>query len=156
MDLYRTQPGFPAPRYLVITDGKPTTRTCRGLIVVLTPPSVRRVKDVRALLRQERWLPPTPGGLTLDGLTARVPALRPFRGIEVRLPSGETAWVCWRQWSGANEETLTLLSEMTAPLTVPVGEPDADFYLAAQAVRTLGGAVLDPPRAQAPAPNEAY
>ncbi len=156
MHLSHTQTVRGTTRYLLQSDDARAARPDTGLIVMLTPPSVQRIKNVPLLLRRERWLPASPHAPTLDELTAQVPALRPFRGIQIRLPGGETAWLRFGRWTGGPAATLARLAARTAALPVPAHEPDSDYFLASEIVRLLGGEVLDPPRALAPAPAEAY
>ena len=156
MRLSHTQALRGTVRYLLLPEDPQAANPDAGLVVTLDPPAVSRVKSVPQLLRRERWLPAPPNAPTLDALTARVPALRPFRGIQIRLPGGETAWLRFGRWTGGPAATLAHLTARTAALSVPAHEPDADFFLASEIVRGLGGEVLDPPRALAPAPAEAY
>ena len=156
MRLSHTQTLRGRTRYLLLPEDPQAANPDAGLVVTPDPPAVARVKSVPQLLRRERWQPAPPDAPTLDALTARVPALRPFRGIQIRLPGGDTAWLRFGRWSGGSAPTLARLAEKTAALTVPAHEPDADFFLASEIVRQLGGEVLDPPRALAPAPAEAY
>ena len=146
MEVYRTHISRTQARYLVLTDPDPKTGALRGVIVDVLPQTVRRVKSIPALLKAERWQVPGKEDLTLDALVRAVPALRRHRGIEIRLPSGVTAWILWRQWSSADAETQALLTQTTQPLAVPAYEPDGDYFLAACAVESLGGEVLDLPR----------
>lgn len=94
-------------RYLLLPEDPQAANPEAGLVVTLTPPAVSRVKNVPQLLRRERWQPAGPDAPTLDALTARVPALRPFRGIQIRLPGGETAWLRFGQWSGGPDTVLS-------------------------------------------------
>ncbi len=156
MRLSHTQAMRVTARYLLLPEDPQAANPDAGLIVTLTPPAVQRVKNVPQLLRRERWQPVGPDAPTLDALTARVPALRPFRGIQIRLPGGDTAWLRFGRWTGGPDAALTRLTARTAALSVPAHEPDSDFFLASEIVRELGGEVLDPPRAFAPAPADAY
>ncbi len=140
----------------MLTDPDPKTSALRGVIVDVLSQTVRRVKSVPALLRAERWQVPGKDALTLDALVGAVPALRRHRGIEIRLPSGVTAWILWRQWSSADPGTQALLTQTTQPLAVPAYEPDGDYFLAACAVEILGGEVLDPPRSSLSLGEDAY
>ncbi len=156
MRLSHTQTLRGTVRYLLLPEDPSAAHPDAGLAVTLDPPAVQRVKSVPQLLRRERWQPAGLDAPTLDALTARVPALRPFRGIQIRLPGGETAWLRFGRWTGGPAAALARLTAHTAALSVPDHEPDADFFLASEIVRELGGEVLDPPRAFAPAPAEAY
>ncbi len=156
MRLSHTQTLRGTVRYLLLPEDTLAANPDAGLIVTLDPPAVQRVKSVPQLLRRERWQPAAPDAPTLDALTARVPALRPFRGIQIRLPGGETAWLRFGRWTGGPDAMLARLTARTAALSVPAHEPDSDFFIASEIVRVLGGEVLDPPRAFAPAPAEAY
>ena len=142
--------------FLVSTDGDPDTWEGAGVVVDTSAKTVQRVKQVQKLVRQGNWNFPGKNAPTLDKLVQRVPALRPYRGIEIRLPDGTTAWIRWRQWSSANPTVQERLTETTRTLTVPVYELDGDYFLAAQAVAVLGGEVLDQSRAPAEAAEEAY
>ena len=156
MRLSHTQTLRGRTRYLLLPEDPQAANPDAGLIAALEPPAVHRVKSVPLLLRRERWQPVGPDAPTLDALTARVPALRPFRGIQIRLPGGETAWLRFGRWTGGPAATLARLTATTAALNVPAHEPDGDYFLASEIVRQLGGEVLDPPRAFALAPAEAY
>lgn len=156
MRLSHTQAVRGTTRYLVLPEDPQAANLDAGLIVTLAPPAVQRIKSVPQLLRRERWQPAAPNAPTLDALTTRVPALRPFRGIQIRLPGGDTAWLRFGRWTSGPDAALTRLTARTAALSVPAHEPDTDFFLASEIVRQLGGEVLDPPRAFAPAPAEAY
>lgn len=156
MRLSHTQTLRGTVRYLLLPEDPQAANPDAGLTVTLDPPTVQRVKSVPQLLRRERWQPVGPEAPTLDILTARVPALRPFRGIQICLPGGETAWLRFGRWTGGPAATRARLTARTAALSVPTHEPDADFFIASEIVRVLGGEVLDPPRAFAPAPAEAY
>jgi hypothetical protein len=142
--------------FLVATDGNPDTWEGAGVVVDTQAKTVQRVKQVQKLVRQGQWKSPGKNAPTLDKLVQRVPALRPYRGIEIRLPSGTTAWIRWRQWSSADATVQARLTETTSALTVPVYELDGDYFLATQAVAALGGEVLDLSRAPAEAADEAY
>lgn len=143
-------------RFLIETDPDPKTGIQRGLVVDPEAGTVRRVPSVPALLKAERWQPATAGDPTLDDLTRSVPALRRFRGIEIRLPSGVTAWVLWRRWTSADPATEARLSAITASLTVLAYEPDGDYFLASACAAHLGGEVLDPTRSALTLGDEAY
>ncbi len=156
MRLSHTQTLRGTVRYLLLPEDPQAANPDAGLMVTLEPPAVQRVKSVPQLLRRERWQPIGHEAPTLDALTARVPALRPFRGIQIRLPGGETAWLRFGRWTGGPDATLTRLTARTAALSVPAHEPDSDFFIVSEIVRQLGGELLDPPRAFAPAPAEAY
>ena len=156
MRLSHTQTLRGRTRYLLLPEDPQAANPNAGLVVTLDPPAVSRVKNVPLLLRREQWLPAPSDAPTLDALTARVPALRPFRGIQIRLPDGDTAWLRFGHWTGGSDAVLARLTSTTAALSVPAHEPDGDYFLASEAVRLLGGEVLDPPRAFAPAPAEAY
>ena len=131
-------------------------KTLRGVIVSVEAGTVARVPSVPALLRAEAWQPIDRVDPTLVELVQRVPALRRFRGIEVRLPGGETAWIRWRVWSSENAAALTRLRQATEALAVPAYEPDGDYFLACRAVALLGGKVLDPPRSVPALGEESY
>lgn len=156
MEVYRTQISRTQTRYLVLTDPDPKTGVQRGVIAEVPAKTVRRVKSVPALLQAERWQPPGKEDLTLDALVRLVPALRRHRGIEVRLSSGSTAWILWRQWSSADPEIQALLTQTTQSISVPAYEPDGDYFLASQAVEVLGGEVLDAPRSALVLGDDAY
>ena len=156
MRLSHTQTLQGRTRCLILPEDPHAANPEAGLIATLDPPAVQRVKNVPQLLRRERWQPAGPDSPTLDDLTARVPALRPFRGIQIRLRGSETAWLRFGRWTGGSEAALARLTAATAALTIPAHEPDGDYFLASETVRLLGGEVLDPPRAFAPAPAEAY
>jgi hypothetical protein len=142
--------------FLVSTDGDPDTWEGSGVVVDTQAETVQRVKQVQKLVRQGQWKSPGQNAPTLDKLVQRVPALRPYRGIEIRLADGITAWIRWRQWTSANPAVQERLTETTGPLTVPAYELDGDYFLATQAVAALGGAVLDQSRAPAEAADEVY
>ena len=156
MEIVRKQTARGLSRFLILTDPDPKTGTARAITVDVQAQTVARVKNAAALLRSADWRPLTPADPDLDELVRRVPALRRHRGIEIRLPSGVTAWILWRQWSSASADTQRLLMEATAPLHVPAYEPDADYFLAVQAASLLGGMVLDAPRSVLPLGQEAY
>lgn len=141
--------------FLVSTEGDPNTWEGAGVVVDTKEKTVQRVKQVQKLVRQGKWKTIRENDLTLDQLTRRVPALRPYRGIEIRLADGTTAWIRWRQWtsSPATQERLT---ETTRALTIPIDEMDGDYFLATQAIAALGGEVLDPSRAPAEPPGTVY
>ena len=140
----------------MLTDLDLKTGALRGVIVDVLSQTVRRVKSVPALLKAERWQVPGQEDLTLDALVGAVPALRRHRGIEIRLPSGITAWILWRQWTCTDPEVQARLTQTTQPLAVPAFEPDGDYFLAACAVEILGGEVLDPPRSSQNLGDDAY
>ncbi len=156
MRLSHTQTLRGTVRYLLLPEDPQAANPDAGLMVTLDPPAVQRIKNVPQLLRRERWQPVGPDAPTLDALTIRVPALRPFRGIQIRLNGGETAWLRFGRWTSGPAAMLARLTARTAALSVPAHEPDSDYFLASEIVRLLGGEVLDPPRALAPAPAEAY
>lgn len=156
MELVRKQTQRGHARFLILTDPDPKTGAARAVAVDLSARTVERVKNADALLRSAAWQPLTPADPDLDALVRQVPALRRHRGIEIRLPSGVTAWILWRQWSSADLNAQRLLMEATAPLRVPAYEPDADYFLAVQAVAFLGGVVLDAPRSAFSLGHEAY
>ncbi len=143
-------------RFLIETDPDPKTGIQRGLVVDLSTGSVQRVPSIPALLKAERWHLLEEGDPTLDDLVHQVPALRRFRGIEIRLPSGMTAWVLWRRWTSTDTALEARLSEITAALAVPAYEPDGDYFLALACAARLGGDVLDPPRSAPALGDEAY
>ncbi len=146
MELIRRQIQRGHTRFLILTDPDPKTGAARAVIVDRQARTVERVKNAAALLKTAAWQPLTKADPSLDDLVREVPALRRYRGIEIRLPSGVTAWILWRQWSSASADTQRLLAEATAPLSVPAYEPDGDYFLAVQAAALLGGEVLDAPR----------
>ena len=146
MEIYRLQKGPAGTRYLILTDPDPKTGAFRAVVADTELQTVRRIKSVPALLRSEKWQTPGKDAPALDALVQEIPALRRHRGIEIRLPSGITAWVLWREWSAADAEVQALLTQTTQPLAIPVDEPDGDYFLATHAVKVLGGEVLDPPR----------
>lgn len=156
MEIYRTQRNRDAARYLVLTDHDLKTGAPSFVVVDVAAKTVRRVKNVSTLLRSETWQMPSKNDLTLDALVKQVPALRPYRGIELRLRSGVSAWIRWRQWSSADADTQRQLTETTEQITVPSYEPDGDYFLAVQAAEALGGAVLDAPRSVLNLGKEAY
>lgn len=156
VEVYRTQISRTEVRYLVLTDPDPKTGVQRGIIADVLAQTVRRVKSVPALLRAERWQIPGKDDLTPDALVLSVPALRRHRGIEIRLPSGSTAWILWRQWSSTDAAAQALLTQMTEPISVPAYEPDGDYFLASCAVEVLGGEVLDVPRSVVALGEDAY
>ena len=156
MEIYRTQTDRTRRRYLVLTDPDPKTGAARGLIADISAQTVQRVPSVPALLRAERWQMPGSDALDLNALVRQVPALRRYRGIEIRLPSGVTAWVLWRQWTSADAGAAARLVQATQAVPVPAYEPDGDYFLAVQAAALLGGEVLDPPRSTPADLGEAY
>jgi len=156
LEIYRTQISRAQSRYLVLTDKDPNTGVQRAVIADIPAQTVRRVKSVPALLRAERWQMPGKSDLDLDALVRQVPALRRYRGIEIRLPSGAAAWVLWRQWSTADAGAQARLTETTQQISIPAYEPDGDYFLAAHAAAILGGEVLDAPRSALVLGNDAY
>jgi hypothetical protein len=142
--------------FLVATDGDPNTWEGSGVVVDTKEKTVQRVKQVQKLVRQGKWKAIRENDLTLNQLTARVPALRPYRGIEIRLADGTAAWIRWHQWSSDNPAAQERLTEITYAVTIPIDELDGDYFLAVQAVAALGGEVLDPSRAPEPPPDSAY
>lgn len=156
MELIRRQTQRGRTRFLLLTDPDPKTGAARAVIADMQAQTVERVKDAAALLRSAAWQPLTKADPDLDVLVRRVPALRRHRGIEIRLPSGVTAWILWRQWSSASADTQRRLTETTAPIPIPPYEPDADHFLAVQATALLGGSVLDAPRSALSLGPEAY
>lgn len=142
--------------FLVSTDGDPDTWQGAGVVVDTKDKTIERVKQVQKMMRQGKWKSLGKNAPTLDKLVHLVPALRPYRGIEIRLPDGVTAWVRWRQWSSANTVAQALLQATTGALSVPAYELDGDYYLASQAVAALGGEVLDLSRAPEEASAAAY
>ena len=156
MKFYAKQLQSGKPLFLLSTDGDPKTRASKGLLVSTKAKTVERVRDLPAVLKSGSWKPAAGNDPTLDALVRLVPALRPYRGIEVRLMSGKTAWIRWREWSSDDAKTLGLLTQTTAALVAPKYEPDGDFYLASQAIHLLGGEVLDPPRSRIIVPDDTY
>ena len=156
MKLYSKQIQQGKPIFLLATDGDPKTRASKGLLVSVKLKTVERVRDLPAVLKQGFWKSITGSDPTLDALASLVPALRPYRGIEVRLTTGKTAWICWRQWSSEDANAQALLTQATSALVAPKYEPDGDYYLAVQAMSVLGGEVLDPPRSRIVVPDDTY
>ena len=143
-------------KFLISLDDDPKAASGAGLLVDTQAKTVQRVKDVPKLRKQSRWEPITGSDPTLDELVQRVPALRRYRGIEVRLPAGETAWIRWRQWSSESAAAQKLLADTTQAISIPAYEPDGDYFLAVQAVTILGGEILDAPRSVLILEDEAY
>ncbi len=156
MKLYAKQLQQGKPLFLLSTDGDPKTRESKGLLVSTRAKTVERARNLPLVLKSGTWKPTAGNDPSLDALVQLVPALRPYRGIEVRLPSRQTAWICWREWSGEDAKVLALLTQATAALVAPKYEPDGDYYLASQAMEMLGGEVLDPPRSRIVVPDDAY
>ena len=119
MKIVRKQTARGLSRFLILTDPDPKTGAARAVTVDVQAGTVKRVKNAAALLRSAAWQPLTPADPDLDALVRRVPALRRHRGIEIRLPSGATAWILWRQGSSADPNAQRLLPEATPPLGVP-------------------------------------
>ena len=142
--------------FLVSTDGDPDTWEGAGVVVDTSAKTVQRVKQVQKLVRQGKWKAIRENDPSLDRLTARVPALRSYRGIEIRLADGTAAWIRWRQWTSDNPAAQESLTETTRALIVPIDEMDGDYFLATQAVAISGGEVLDRSRAPEPPPDSAY
>lgn len=156
MELIRKQLAHGLTRYLILTDKDLKTGADRAVIADPRAQTVQRVPDLPKLLRSEDWRALTSNDLTLDELVRQMPALRRFRGIEIRLPSGAAAWICWRRWECPDPDALALLTETTAAASIPAYEPDGDHFLAAHAVEVLGGEVLDPPRSAYASGSESY
>ena len=156
MELIRRQMQRGRTRFLVLTDPDPKLGVARALIVDRQTQTIERVKNAAALLKSAAWQPLTKTDPRLDDLVREVPALRRHRGIEIRLPSGVTAWILWRQWSSAAPEVQARLSALTQGVAVPAYEPDGDYFLAKHAAEALGGEVLDPPRSVVSLGNDAY
>jgi len=156
MKLYAKQLQSGKPLFLLSTDGDPKTRESKGLLVSTKAKTVERVRNLPLVLKSGSWKPVAGNDPSLDALVQLVPALRPYRGIEVRLPSGQTAWICWREWSGEDAKALALLTQATSALVAPKYEPDGDHYLASLAMELLGGEVLDPPRSRIVVPDDTY
>ena len=156
MEVYRTQLSRNRSRYLVLTDPDFKTGAPRAVVADVEAQTVQRVKSLPALLRTQSWQAPAPGSITLDTLVRQVPALRPYRGIELRLAPGKTAWIRWRAWSSSDEAVQRLLAETTRQITVPAYEPDADYFLASYAAEVTGGEVTDLPRSVLILGEEAY
>jgi hypothetical protein len=156
LEVYRTQISRAKSRYLILTEPDAKTGILRAVVADIQAQTVQRVKSVPALLRSERWQMPGKDDLTLDALVRQVPALRRHRGIEIRLASGRTAWILWRQWSSANAEIEALLTQTTQQISVPAYEPDGDYFLASRAAEILGGEVLDVPRTILALGDETY
>ena len=156
MKIVRKQTARSLSRFLILTDPDPKTGAARAVIADVQAGTVERVKNAAALLRSAAWQPLTSADPDLDELVRRVPALRRHRGIEIRLPTGVTAWILWRQWSSANPKVQAQLSALTQTASVPAFEPDGDYFLANYAAEALGAAVLDPPRSVLSLGSEAY
>ena len=156
MELVRKQTQRGQTRFLILTDPDPKTGAARAVSVDVQGQTVERVKNAAALLRSAAWQPLTQADATLDELVRKVPALRRHRGIEIRLPSGVTAWVLWRQWSSADAASQAQLSALTKEVVLPAYEPDGDHFLAEYAANVLGAEVLDPPRTALNLGGEAY
>lgn len=156
MELIRRQTQRGRTRFLILTDPDPKTGAARAVTVDMLAQTVERVKNAAGLLRSPAWQPLTKADPDLDALVRQVPALRRHRGIEIRLPSGVTAWVLWRKWSSADAAVQTQLSALTQDAVVPAYEPDGDFFLANYAAEALGAEVLDPPRTVLSLGTESY
>ena len=156
MEIVRKQTARGLCRFLLLTDPDPKTGAARAIAVDVQAQAVARVKNAAALLRSPVWQPLTPADPTLDELVRQVPALRRHRGIEIRLPSGVTAWVLWRQWSSADAAVQAELSALTQNAVIPAYEPDGDYFLADHAAKMLKAEVLDPPRSVLSFGREAY
>lgn len=156
MQLVRKQRPLSRGRFLILTDPDPKTGAVRAIIADAQAQTVERVKNAASLLRSAAWQPLTPADPDLDALVRRVPALRRHRGIEIRLASGVTAWVLWRQWSCAEAAVQARLSALTQNASIPAYEPDGDYFLAEYAAKALGAEVVDPPRSVLSLGNEAY
>ena len=156
MELARKHSQRGRARFLILTDPDPKTGTARAITVDVQAGTVERVKNAAALLRSPAWQPLASADPDLDALVRRVPALRRHRGIEVRLPSGVTAWILWRRWSSADPEAQARLSALTQNAPVPAYEPDGDYFLADYAAKALGAEVVDPPRSVLSLGSEAY
>lgn len=156
MELVRKQKSWGQERFLLLTDPDPKTGAARAVIADLPAQTVERVRNAAVLLRSSEWQLPGQSDPSLDDLVRRVPALRRHRGIEIRLASGATAWVLWRQWSSADPAVQAQLTMLIQEVPVPAYEPDGDFFLADYAVQVLGGEVLDPPRTALNLGREAY
>ena len=156
MEVIRKQMLRGRTRYLILTDPDPATGIARAVIADPQAQTVARVRSVPALFRSEVWQPLAGSDPALDDLVKSIPALRRYRGIEVRLHSGVSAWIRWRQWSSENADAQALLTETTGAMDVPKFELDGDYYLALQAVAVLGGRILDKPRSEYSAPDEGY
>ena len=156
MELVRKQKSRGRERFLLLTDPDPKTGMARAVIADLSAQTVERVRNAAALLRSPEWQLLAKNDPSLDDLVRRVSALRRHRGIEIRLASGATAWILWRQWSSADPAVQARLAALTGEVTVPAYEPDGDFFLAAHAAKLLGGEVVDPPRTTLNLGSEAY
>ena len=143
-------------KFLISLDDDPKAAPGAGLVADTHAGTVQRVKDMQKLRKQSRWEPITGSDPTLDKLVQSIPALRRYRGIEIRLSSGETAWIRWRQWSSESAAAQKLLADTTQAITLPTYEPDGDYFLAAQAITLLGGEILDAPRSVLILEDEAY
>lgn len=156
MELIRRQTLRGRTCFLILTDPDPKTGAARAVTVDIEAQTVERVKNAAVLLRSAAWQPLTSADPDLDELVRRVPALRRHRGIEVRLPSGVTAWILWREWSSADTAVQAQLSALTEEIIIPTYEPDGDYFLAVYAAKARGGEVLDPPRSVLNLGSEAY
>ena len=156
MELIRKQLHHGRLRFLALTDPDPKTGAARAVIADVEAGTVERVRNAAPLLRSSAWQPLASTDPTLDALVQRLPALRRHRGIEIRLASGATAWVLWRQWSSAAPAVQEQLSGLTRSVTIPAYEPDGDYFLAVFAAQALGAEVLDPPRSVINSGSEAY
>ncbi len=146
MELVRKQNLRGRARYLLLTDPDLKTGIARAVIADAQAGTVKRARDAAPLLLSAAWLPLTTSDPSLDDVVRQIPALRRHRGIEIRLPSGITAWILWRQWTSADTAAQAQLAALTAGVAVPAFEPDGDWFLADYAAKVLGGNVLDPPR----------
>ena len=156
MEIVRRQTQRGRTRFLILTDPDPKTGAARAITVDVQAQTVARVKNAAAPLRSAAWQLLTSADPDLDALVRQVPALRRHRGIEIRLPSGATAWVLWRQWSSADAAVQSELSALTQGVSVPAYEPDGDYFLADYAAKMLGAEVLDAPRSALSLGSEAY
>ncbi len=142
--------------YLILTDPDPKTGAARGMVVDVPAQTVERVRNAVPLLKSAAWQPLTKADPSLDELVRQVPALRRYRGIEIRLLSGVTAWVLWRRWTSADASAQAQLSALTQETVIPAFEPDGDYFLAEYAANALGAEVVDPPRSAVDLGGEAY
>lgn len=156
MELIRRQTQRGRTCFLLLTDPDPKTGAARAITVDVQAQTVERVKNAAPLLRSAAWQPLTPADPDLDELVRRVPALRRHRGIEIRLPSGVTAWILWRQWSSADAAVQAQLSALTQNTAIPAYEPDGDHFLANYAAEALQAEVMDPPRTVLSLGTESY
>ena len=156
MELIRRQQIQGRTRFLILTDPDLKTGVARAVVADVRAQTVERVRNADTFLRSSEWRPLAKGDPTLDQLVRQVPALRRHRGIELRLASGQTAWILWRRWTSADPAAERQLSALTQEVSIPAYEPDGDYFLATYAAEKLGASVLDPPRSALNLGTEAY